>query len=165
MSDTYAGLGAHRKHADANYETVGGIGGGTYAQLVPPNSSTGAYEEPGAYICKDGIVAVAPSASMGFNHNEEALYQEILHKPTANVDPTMNRDKAEALIRKNGTVAGSFVLRPSSSHHGSFALTVAAPNGGIKHYPIELLVEAPYTGEFLLMCPGERRRFVTLPEV
>ena len=77
----------------------------------------------------------------------------------------MDRDKAEALIRKNGTVAGSFVLRPSSSHHGSFALTVAAPNGDIKHYPIELLVDAPYTGEFLLMCPGERRRFVTLPEV
>ena len=130
-----------------------------------PNSSTGAYEEPAAYICRDGILAVSPSSNMGFNPKEEALYQEILHRPTANVDPTMDRNKAEALIRKNGTVPGSFVLRPSSTHPGSFALTVAAPNGEIKHYPIELLVEAPYTGEFLLMCPGERRRFVTLPEV
>ena len=80
----------------------------------------------------------------------------------------MNRDGAEASIRGNNWEFGSFVLRPSVSPFDSFALSVAGIEKGvnmIKHYPIELLVEQPFTGQYILLFPGERHRFHSVPEV
>ena len=75
----------------------------------------------------------------------------------------LTREAAEAMLRKQGLLDGHYVIRTSASHPGSYALCVVHQRS-IKHYPVERLSQYPYEGQFLVLCPGERRRFSSLAE-
>eukprot|EP00049_Salpingoeca_infusionum_P003022 m.62405 g.62405 ORF g.62405 m.62405 type:complete len:209 (+) comp11908_c0_seq4:314-940(+) len=69
----------------------------------------------------------------------------------------MSRSEAERTLRSTGMKEGTFVIRPSSSNAGCFAITFVH-DGRILHLPIDRCRE-PYQSMWTLVSRGPGRRF------
>lgn len=109
-------------------------------------------------------------------YNEYELYQSSdvnWKKKSQEMQTTVKdftKEQAEALLTKNGLKRGTYVIRKSMSHPGSFVLVHCGSDAKIRNYPIELCSDrsAGEAGVFTLLSPGDssmRHRFQGLQEV
>eukprot|EP00050_Salpingoeca_kvevrii_P018068 m.70436 g.70436 ORF g.70436 m.70436 type:complete len:187 (-) comp7878_c1_seq1:2202-2762(-) len=151
---------------EPNYEPVvrPNAGASYYSSIGGEENSTYHYAEspikPPLPADADYLVPVTFKHSLYDDPRAMGQYAEPVRQGVVQVSPILSRADSEDILRRAGLETGQFVLRPSQSHRGSYVLCVAA-GGTIKHYPIELQP----SNEYIVLCPGVRRTFVSLREI